>query len=113
MLFFPIRDSVYKEARFEIGYCPDGTRVLVWVNYLKEYGIKRYYMMERGVNGWIKVTVDVYPEDPTVFWNVASRDGFERDNYVDKYYMTDNDSVVIHIGDIGGYEENDSDVIEV
>jgi hypothetical protein len=99
MLFIPIRDSIYKEARFEVGECPIHTRVLVWVNYLKEYGIKRYYMMERGPSGWFKVAVDVYPEDRSIFWNVSSRDGFERDHYVDSFYMTaDDDSVVIHIG---------------
>ncbi|NBS70711.1 hypothetical protein EBT31_17630 [bacterium] len=75
------------------------------MNYLSEYGIKRYYMIERGERGWFKLHVDVYPEDRTVFWNVASRDGFERDNYVDSYYMTDDGSVVIHIGDLQAYKD--------
>jgi hypothetical protein len=108
MLFLPIRDSIYRDARFEAsesGECPIGTRVLAWVNYLSEYGIKRYYMIERGERGWFKLHVDVYPEDRTVFWNIASRDGFERDNYVDSYYMTDDGSVVIHIGDLQAYKD--------
>jgi len=109
MLFFPIRDSIYKDARFEAGDCPIGTRVLAWVNYLSEYGIKRYYMIELGERGWFKVEVDVYPEDRSVFWDIASRDGFERDHYVDSYYMTDDDSVIIHVGEYTGYSSK-SDV---
>jgi hypothetical protein len=96
MMFIPVRQSHYEDAVYEAGECLEGTRVLAWVNYLKEIGIKRYYICEKYCHEWYYITVDVFPHDTTVWWDLASRDALERDSYVNASCY-DDDSVVIWV----------------
>jgi hypothetical protein len=99
MIYIPVRDYHYMDAIIEAGECPpEGTRVLAWVNYLKDINIKRYYIAEKYKSEWYYITVDVFPEDKTIWWNISTRDAMERDNYIDSsyyfYWLEDNDVVI-------------------
>ena len=90
----------YQAAILEVEVdCPNGTRVLAWVNYLKDIGMKRYYISERYKNEWYYITVDVYPEDLTIWWTSSTREAYERDGYVNSVYQLydDDDDVVIYM----------------
>lgn len=98
MIFIPVRETHYQSAIYEAGDCAEGTRVLAWVNYLKDIGIKRYYICEKYCREWYYLTVDVFPHDKTLWWDMYSRDGLERDSYIDSVYACyEDDSVIIWV----------------
>jgi hypothetical protein len=99
MIYIPVRESHYQNAILDADdNCPNGTRVLAWVNYLKDIGIKRYYIAEKYQNEWYYVTVDVFPEDLTIWWTSATRDAYERDEYINSVYTAyDDDCEVIYM----------------
>ena len=102
MIYIPVTESHYQNAILEVREdCRDGTRVLAWVNYLKDLGIKRYYISEKFSGEWYFITVDVFPHDRTVWWDVCTQEAYERDHYIDSvYYSFEDDSVVIHIDNL-------------
>ena len=98
MIYIPVGECHYQAAILEVEVdCPNGTRVLAWVNYLKDIGMKRYYISERYRNEWYYITVDVYPEDLTIWWTSSTREAYERDGYVNsvyQFYEYDDDVVI-------------------
>ena len=99
MIYIPVGECHYQAAILEVEVdCPNGTRVLAWVNYLKDIGMKRYYISERYKNEWYYITVDVYPEDLTIWWTSSTREAYERDGYVNSVYqLYEYDDVVIYM----------------
>jgi hypothetical protein len=99
MIYIPVQKEHYMDAILEVEEnCRDGTRVLAWVNYLKDLGIKRYHIAEKISGQWYYITVDVYPDDRTVYWDYATREAIDREYYIDSVWMSyDDDEVVIYI----------------
>jgi|LauGreDrversion4_2_1035121.scaffolds.fasta_scaffold05644_3 hypothetical protein len=101
MIYIPVQKEHYTDAILEAEEnCLDGTRVLAWVNYLKDLGIKRYHIAEKFSGQWYYITVDVYPDDRNVYWDYATREAVAREYYIDSVWMSyEDDEVVIYISE--------------
>jgi len=104
MIFIQVQEGHYHSELYEAESAyhgmmiPEGTRVLAWVNYLKDIGIKRYYIAEKYKSAWYFITVDVFPEDYAAFWDICTKEAFERDHYINSVYNSYEDgSFVINV----------------